>query len=83
MKIKGIHFFYFLSPIKIPITNPMNANIMAACNAWVLAIVYENELFIKSQTQNTKPPKIPNKTVVNRVYVKSTFMYTPLFKLIP
>ena len=55
---------------------------MAACSAEFVAWEYENELFIKSQTKNTKPPKIPNKAVVNRVYVKSTLINLPLLKLI-
>ena len=65
--------------------NPNNTKTIDALIAEFKACEYEKELFIKSHTKNTKPPKSPIKRLVNNAYPKLTLIETPstyiLFKL--
>jgi hypothetical protein len=59
---------YFKFPIINPNINPNTANTIPACNAALVAIDIENELFSQVHTKNTRPPNIPIKIQVNRAY---------------
>lgn len=71
-KIKNINYFYFLLPVIIPRMKPITAKtimaLVAVANAWGT----ENELLIRSQIKNTRPPNTPINTAVNIAYFKST-----------
>ena len=66
--------YYFKLPTINPKMKPNIPNIMPAFIAALVACETENELLIKSQTKNTRPPNIPMNKQENEAYNKFTLM---------
>lgn len=69
-----IDIYYFKLPKINPKMKPNIPNIMPAFIAALVACVTENELLIKSQTKNTRPPNIPINKQENVAYSKFTLI---------